>query len=802
MRFRPDVEPLEDRLVPATFTVHNAAQLAAAITAADAAPGSTINLAPGTSASYLLTSSLPAITANMTLQGTGTKATQVVVDGQNASGSDFTITRDFLTVTFKNMEITGGNATYGGGIVADIDNLNLSNVLVTENNATNAGGGIFQEGGSLTMNGCQITNNTAGTFGGGYANLGAYGGKGTPSNFIPYNTVVSISNSSVSGNTALIGDGGGVYAHNDDGTLTISNSHIDGNSTGAYGGGIYTNAFAVKITGSTVNNNASGAEGGGIGFFSDTSATLNLTSSQVSGNVAAGNGGGIYMSANKLTLVNSSVNGNTSAGGYGGGVYDVGSLSMTSSHIDNNTAQYGGGGVFDFNGTAPATIVVNSSTINGNTSHFGYGGGFEWVYAHGTMTLNSSSISNNHALSGGGIAIHGDADFPVSATLTLNGSQVNDNAASGTPIIPQIKPQLNIGAAGYGGGIDVVTGNTGALITVTLNSNSTVDGNQAYGGGGIEAFAKNGGTVNLTVNQSAVSNNIAKAFGGGIHELNSAAGGGSDFLTLNQATIANNVAGVQGGGVRYVQRAAGTGKVTITNSTVSSNRAAGEGGGLLIFGGLPTLTMTGSTINNNSAGGSAGGGMFLGLSTGASSFLVNDTITNNIARGSGGGINVSNGNLNLVNLTIASNQIIGGTGGGINVALGTVNIGNSIIALNTRRANATSAPVYNDAAGTFHFFTTGPFAVTGGGPNLVTSLASAPDFASDPILFTGNPQLGPLANNGGPTQTRAITANSPAAFVGSVPLDEAFVLFGALNDQRGIPRMPPHAGKVDLGAYD
>jgi hypothetical protein len=244
--------------------------------------------------------------------------------------------------------------------------------------------------------------------------------------------------------------------------------------------------------------------------------------------------------------------------------------------------------------------------------------------------------------------------------------------------------------------------------------------------------------------------------------------------------------------------------VTILDSTVASNRAQSIGGGLNLEVG--TLTMTGSTVNNNASTG-GGGGMFLSLSSAGSSFLVNDTVSNNFVNngGSGGGIDISHGNINIVNLTIVSNQIIGGTGGGINVAFGRVNIGNSIIALNTQRTSATASPTYNDASsGNFHFFTTGPFAVTGGGPNLVTSLASVAgsNFASDPILFTGNPQLGPLANNGGPTQTRAITTASPAALVGSVPLDNAFAIFGALNDQRGIPRMPPHPGKVSLGAYD
>ncbi len=202
-RFRPGLETLEDRLVPAVYTVHNAAQLAAAITAADAHPGSTINLTPGTATNnYLLTTSLPAITANMTIQGTGTKATQVVVDGQNVSGSVFAVANDGLTVRFKNLEITGGNATDGGGIDAAIDSLVLSNVIVTENNAANDGGGVFQSGGNLTMTGSQITNNTAGIRGGGYDNAGE-SDPSLPPSFLPANTIVAIANSSITGNAAL-----------------------------------------------------------------------------------------------------------------------------------------------------------------------------------------------------------------------------------------------------------------------------------------------------------------------------------------------------------------------------------------------------------------------------------------------------------------------------------------------------------------------------------------------------------------------------------------------------------------------
>jgi hypothetical protein len=314
--------------------------------------------------------------------------------------------------------------------------------------------------------------------------------------------------------------------------------------------------------------------------------------------------------------------------------------------------------------------------------------------------------------------------------------------------------------------------------------------------------------ADVTIDQkSTVSNNSASlAAGGGVAVECSGAS-----LYVSNATISGNVAGTVGGGIALSTFTAG-GTTTIANSTVSGNRAGQFGGGLSLSGktirggSSGTVTMTGCTVNNNTANTLDGGGMFLRLSNTQNSALVNDTISNNNANaGSGGGINVATGDINIVNATIASNQIIGGTGGGIHNSGGNVSIGNSIIALNAKRTSAASAPVYDDAAGTFHFFTTGPFAVTGGGPNLVTSLASVSgsNFTSDPILFTGNPQLGPLANNGGPTQTRAITNASPAALRGSYALDVAFQVFGALNDQRGIRRVPPNPPFMpDIGAFD
>ena len=63
-----------------------------------------------------------------------------------------------------------------------------------------------------------------------------------------------------------------------------------------------------------------------------------------------------------------------------------------------------------------------------------------------------------------------------------------------------------------------------------------------------------------------------------------------------------------------------------------------------------------------------------------------------------------------------------------------------------------------------------------------------------PDTLSGDPLLGPLADNGGPTLTHAIDRNSPARDVGSNPLGLAF-------DQRG-PGFLRSLHATDIGAFE
>jgi hypothetical protein len=60
-------------------------------------------------------------------------------------------------------------------------------------------------------------------------------------------------------------------------------------------------------------------------------------------------------------------------------------------------------------------------------------------------------------------------------------------------------------------------------------------------------------------------------------------------------------------------------------------------------------------------------------------------------------------------------------------------------------------------------------------------------------FLSGDAKLGPLANNGGPTRTHALLADSPAIDAGNCAFAESY-------DQRGRPR--PIGASCDIGAFE
>lgn len=166
-------------------------------------------------------------------------------------------------------------------------------------------------------------------------------------------------------NSTAEGSGGAVL---NEGTLTINNSTISGNTASYYGGGLFNrNNGTATLTNSTVSNN-NAYKGGG--FSNSSSSNITLMASTVSGNTAQssndGYGGGIQNNGN-LTLTNSTVSGNSADGG-GGGIINYGSATINNSTISNNQAP-SVGGVYNanlVNTTLSMTNTIIANSVSGD----------------------------------------------------------------------------------------------------------------------------------------------------------------------------------------------------------------------------------------------------------------------------------------------------------------------------------------------------------------------------------------------------------------------------------------------------
>ena len=166
----------------------------------------------------------------------------------------------------------------------------------------------------------------------------------------------------ITGGNASNHEGGGIY-NGDNGTLSITNSTISGN-TSYLGGGIYNgDKGTLSITNSTISGNTAEGEGGGI----CNDGMLTITNSTISGNITDW-GGGIF-NVGTLTITNSTISGNTAS--YGGGINNDGKLTITNSTISGNTVSSAGGGIYRASGTVKLTNTIVSLNYAGHNNDLG-----------------------------------------------------------------------------------------------------------------------------------------------------------------------------------------------------------------------------------------------------------------------------------------------------------------------------------------------------------------------------------------------------------------------------------------------
>jgi predicted outer membrane repeat protein len=649
----------------------------------------------------------------------------VVIDAQQMSRVlNFSAISGDLSL--NGLTITGGNTTG--------DNFYPGNQTGYE--PTYNGAGIrFLSAGVLTLTGSTVTAN--GTMG-----LGASGG-GIASRAGDVNLI----NSTVSGNTTtgIWGRAGGVYAQS--GTITVEGSTVTGNSTaasGGSGGGLFTLSGNILFNDSQLTNNHTMFigpldngrfnNGGGI---STLGGDVNITDSTVSGNSTAGDssgGGAIIASDGTVTVSNSDFNNNFTAGGNSkGGAIAAGAgpaapgaiVILSGSTFDGNQTLgggSGGGALSTFNGT----IGVTDSMLTGNSTASGGGGAiFNRV---GLTSVTNSSLIDNYTT---GIGSGGGALYTDSGSITLTDSTITGNYTEGD--------------RSGGGAAHTRQGDGSIAVERTTFSNNRVTGLGPFDQGGA-IYA--GGAVDIILTSSSITGNWSEhGSGGGIRTR-------EGDLTITDSTVSGNSSVTHGGGID----AAFYGDVTITGSTISGNSTTGPtviGGGLYSRGG--TVVIDQSTISGN-------------RTTSDGSQTPGGTVPDS----RGGGIALGTGSLTLLSSTVTDNHSEGvnSTGGGIRIINSTASvpatITNSIVAGNTG-SSITFVPSPDLA-----YFSSPEQPIL-----IESSLIGEIDAALLASLNTinsligtlGSPidaLIGPLANNGGPTQTHALLPGSPALMAGPI----------------------------------
>ncbi len=216
---------------------------------------------------------------------------------------------------------------YAAGVVNTCDETNLTTAI-----AGGGGGGsvTFTCSGTITLT-SRITISKDTTIDGTGQNVTISGNNSVPV-FLVNSGVNATLNSLTITNGNAGGDGGGIMNF---GTLTVTNSTISGNSAfGNIGGGGIYNSGTLTLTSSTISGNSASIIGGGGGIAND--GTLTVTNSTISGNSASnagiGGGGGIFNNGT-LTVTNSTISGNSAL--IGGGILNSGILNYTNTIIAN-----------------------------------------------------------------------------------------------------------------------------------------------------------------------------------------------------------------------------------------------------------------------------------------------------------------------------------------------------------------------------------------------------------------------------------------------------------------------------------
>ena len=727
-------------------------------------------------------------------------------------------------VTVSNSTFTNNSASYHGGAISyRLGVLTVSDSTFTSNSAYWASGAIYSGGydgpTTLAISNSAFTSNSTNYEGGAITSNGRFGG-----------ATLTISDSTFTSNSGLVSSGA---IFNIGGPATITGSTFNDNSTNSSGGAI-VNSGTLSISRSSLSGNS--AQWGGAIFNGGGEGTpsLTVTNSTISSNSASNKGGGLYV-LNGISLlkhVTLAKNGAPS----GGGIYtEGGALNLLNSIVAGSTS--GSDCVRGLNQNVNNLIQDNTcapsvsgdpllGTLTGSPAYY--------PLLNGSPAINAASADHcpdtdqagqSRPWPAGGACDIGayEAQFNSSsatAAATPTATAISTPTATNTPAPIPFNVTLNgtachlhdaitaangdtaTGSCPAGSGADTITLTTDITLSATLpdiTSTITIEGADHFISGNNtyrilivrevgnltinqlqlkHGSGRVGGAIlnyfgTLAVTNSRFDSNSARAFGGAIAGL-----GGT--TTITSSSFSNNSSEYMAGAV-YTGN---LGRLTVTSSTLSSNSADNYGGAIAVSG---HMTLNSSKLNNNSS--PKGGAIW----NSALSYINNSEISNNSSTRDGGAIYANGNTLTVTNSTITGNSAAG-NGGGVFVQRdsGSATLKHVTVANNSA---ANGGGVYREARATLNLRNSIVAGSTSGGDcvggldgnvnNLIQDNSCSPSVSGDPLLgtLTGSPGYSPLLN-GSPAINAASADHCPDA------------------DQAGQSRPWPAGGACDIGAYE
>lgn len=680
-------------------------------------------------------------------------------------------------------KVTGGTSSDGAGIYlyenSGAPSLVLDGVVVSGNTATGSGGALYADAyNSVYATNTRFVNNVAANGGAMYSdwsnlafrnvtmtgNHTAVGASGDGGALYNYYGVIRMQGGSISDNTAgdaaNAGDGGGIW--DEYGNISLTGVHLDRNTANSsgQGGALYVYFDLISVEGGTMSqNHAHGTYSSGGALYMEEGAQVDLHRLTMKGNrmdapYGDGYGGGAIFDAaeyyaNQLTIDRSSITGSNGSAVYAEAYSGEADLSITRSTLSGNHNNAHNG--MDGYGCGGAVCAYNDE------------------YAGVNLTMSGNKVEHNSGVGdygAGAVMVYGY--YYGGTTVVLRGNLFASNVA---------------GAGGYGGAVGVYNDDEYNAISVRSQSNRFVantagtSADEGYGGAlSLYYYAT------LTDHGSTFSKNVAVgdgAYGGAVsnQSYQSARFTGTRF-TGNRAGQKGSGEGY--GGALYTEDEAGT---TLTAVTMSGNRAASYGGGLYAddYG----TSIDRSTISGNTAGTSHSAGYGGGIYNEGPMAIDNSTIANNRVLsvsgtpGQGGGVFQDEAPFDIRYTTVSGN--LAKQGGGLYLGAQGGNVVSSIVAGNRKSTHGSESDCTTGSSA---------YRLHSLGGNVVGQQACVvATQGSDKV--TKHPGLKKLAHNGGPTETMALSAKSPAVGRATFQVPS--------TDQRGHKRPSRHA---DAGAFE